>query len=76
MVSHEQIAFARQTPQECVVVVVNAADTPVPFELALPAVRGSQLRDVLNEGECFPVHGGKARLDAVRPCWSRIMVVE
>jgi glycosidase len=76
LVSHEQFAFARQTQEECVVVAVNAADKPVPFDLALPMTGGKQLLDLLNEGDSFPVNGGKARIDVVKPCWPRIMIVK
>ena len=76
LVNHEQFAFARQTGEECVVVTVNAADKPVPFELSLPVTGRNQLSDLLNEGENFPVRGGRARIDVVKPCWSRIMIAK
>lgn len=76
LVNHEQFAFARQTREECVIVAVNAADKPVPFELSLPVPGRSQLLDLLNEGESFPVRGGKAHIDVVKPCWSRIMIAK
>ncbi len=76
LVRHEQFAFARQTGEECVIVSVNAADRPIPIELTLPTKGGKQLIDLLNEGESFPVHGEKARIDPVGPCWSRIMILK
>jgi glycosidase len=75
-VSHEQLAFARRTPDETVIVALNASDRLVPFELCLPKVPGNRLRDWLNEGECFSMQDGKVRIEAVQPCWARIMVVE
>jgi cyclomaltodextrinase len=75
-VSHEQFAFARQTPDETVIVAVNASDKAIPFEINLSKIQGSRLRDLLNEGECFPVSGRQAHIEAVRPCWARIMCVE
>jgi glycosidase len=75
-VSHEQFAFARQTREECVIVTVNASDKPVPIELVLPVTGRNQLIDLLNEGDSFPVHGGKARIDVVKPCWSRVMTAK
>jgi hypothetical protein len=39
-------------------------------------VPGNRLRDWLNEGECFSMQDGKVRIEAVQPCWARIMVVE
>jgi len=76
LVSHEQFAFARQTREECVIVAVNAADKPIPFELVLPVTGRSQLLDLLNEGDNFPLHGGKVHIDVVKPCWSRIMIAK
>jgi cyclomaltodextrinase len=75
-VCHEQLAFARETPEETAVVAVNASDKPVSFDLSLPKVRKGQLRDVLNEGECFAMHNGQVRIEAVPPYWARIMIVE
>jgi len=43
--------------------------------LAIPAGYGSQLVDLLNPGETFPIINGHARIDSVWPCWARIMVV-
>ena len=76
LVNHEQFAFARQTPEECMIVAVNAADKSVPFELSLPVAGRTQLLDLLNEGESFQVRGGKARIDVVKPCGSRIMIAK
>ena len=74
-IRHEQFAFVRETRKECVIVAVNAAEKPAPFELNIPA-GGKELIDLLNEGERFPLRGGKARIDSVGSCWSRIMVVK
>jgi glycosidase len=75
-VDHQQLAFARQKADETVVVAINAADRPAAFDLSLPGQRGSRLRDWLNGDECFPARAGQARVEAVPPCWARIMVVE
>jgi glycosidase len=74
-VSHEQLAFARRTDDECVVVAINASDKPVSVEVAVPDAQGSHLVDLLNPGETFAMRGGRARIDPVWPCWARIMVV-
>ncbi|HTY23590.1 MAG TPA: alpha-amylase family glycosyl hydrolase [Desulfomonilaceae bacterium] len=74
-VRHEQLAFARQTSNECVIVLVNAADHAIPFELSVPANYGNQLIDMLNPGESFPISRGKAEIDVVWPRWARIMLV-
>jgi glycosidase len=76
LVKQEQFAFARQTPEECVIVAVNAADKPVPFELAVPMTGAKQLIDLLNQGDRFSVQGGKARINIVNPCWARIMILK
>jgi cyclomaltodextrinase / maltogenic alpha-amylase / neopullulanase len=75
LVSHEQLAFARQTAEECVVVLVNAADKPAAFDVPLPVNGGCQLIDQLNPDETFQVVGNKARLESVRPHWARILKV-
>jgi hypothetical protein len=51
-------------------------DKPVPFELAAPVSGKKQLIDLLNEGNRFPIHGGKVRLPVFSPCWARIMKVQ
>jgi cyclomaltodextrinase / maltogenic alpha-amylase / neopullulanase len=76
LVKSEQLAFARQTDGELIIVAVNAADKPVPLELPVPEVGKKELIDLLNKGDRFPIHGGKARIPAVNPCWARIMTVK
>ncbi|MBI4962636.1 MAG: alpha-glucosidase C-terminal domain-containing protein [Desulfomonile tiedjei] len=75
-IRHEQFAFARQTADEHVVVLVNASEKPARFKLDIPACRGTRLIDLLNPGEAFPVSNGHATVNAVWPCWARIMVVK
>jgi cyclomaltodextrinase / maltogenic alpha-amylase / neopullulanase len=72
---HEQLAFARQTQEECVIVAVNAADKPARFRLAIPGGYGSRLIDLLNPEDTFQIIDGHAAIDPVWPCWARIMVV-
>jgi cyclomaltodextrinase len=74
-VSHEQLAFARRTDNECVVVLVNASAEPAAFDLSIPPGYGNRLVDVLNPGEDFPVDGKEAHVDVVPPHWARIMKV-
>ena len=76
VVKSQQLAFARQTPEECIVVAVNAEDKPVPLELPVPGPGKKQLIDLLNQGDHFPVHGRKALIPAINPCWARIMTVK
>jgi cyclomaltodextrinase len=65
-------AFARQTPEECVVVAVNSSDKRVSFNLNIP-FGGGRLVDLLNPGEEFQVFDGRAKIEPVWPCWARIM---
>jgi glycosidase len=74
--SHEQFAFARQTADQTVVVVTNAAGKPVPVDMALPGIRGSRLVDQLNGGERFPIQNGRVRLASAPRWWARVMLVE
>jgi cyclomaltodextrinase / maltogenic alpha-amylase / neopullulanase len=76
LVKSEQLVFARETPEECVIVAVNAADRPAPLELKAPGPGKKQLIDLLNEGDRFPVHNGKIRIPAVNPYWARIMKIK
>ncbi len=74
-VAAEQLGFVRQVPEECVIVLVNAADKPAPAEVTLPVNYGSQLVDLLNPGETFRLTGRKARIEAVWPHWARVLAV-
>ena len=76
IVNHEHFAFARCTSDECVVVLINAADQPVSLDVPLPVKQGSQLIDLLNSSETFPISAGKAKVDVVWPHWARILVVK
>ena len=73
-VDHEQLVFARQTPEQCVLVAVNAAATPMPLEIEVP-LRGNRLVDLLNPGEAFPITGGRARLNPLPAHWARVLQV-
>jgi glycosidase len=75
-VGHKQYAFARRAAQECVVVAVNAAAEPVPLELNIPLDGATQLVDLLNQGENYPVRDNRAKIDAVHANWGRVMVAE
>jgi cyclomaltodextrinase / maltogenic alpha-amylase / neopullulanase len=74
-VAHEQFAFARYTDSEYLVVLLNAADAPARMEVPVPAHFTSAV-DVLNDGERFPVQGGKLHIETVYPHWGRILKLE
>jgi cyclomaltodextrinase len=71
-VSHAQFAFARQSAEEHLVVVINSASTPASLELSLP-FPAEQAVDLLNPGAVFPISNGKLILDPVPPAWARIL---
>ena len=71
-VASEQLAFARFTNDEYVVVLLNAAETPARFELDLP-LRANQAADLLNEGETFNLENGKLVVESVPPRWGRVL---
>lgn len=65
-VAHEQFAFARRTPEQTVIVAVNAANTPA----AIPLAKRHQLVDVLNQAR---IEDTELKL---HPYWGGIFVVE
>ncbi len=74
--SHEQLAFARRTPEQTAIVAINAAAEPVALEFAVPGLNHGRLTDALNPGDVFPVQGGHVRLDPVAARWGRVLVWE
>jgi cyclomaltodextrinase len=74
-VAPQQFAFARFTPQEHVVVLLNAADAPAGFEVSVPASATGAV-DLLNGGERFPVQPGCLRVEQVQPYWGRILKLD
>ena len=75
LVQHEQFAFLRQSPEESLVVAVNAAQTPAEIEINLPASANGNLVDLLNPGERFPLRDGRASL-LLPATWGRVLRVE
>lgn len=75
-VTHEQLAFARWNGTQAIYVLLNAAEKPAGFELAIQEEWARRLVDLLNPGEAFPVRQGKAQIPAVYPNWGRILRVE
>ncbi len=74
-VAPQQFAFARFTPEQHVVVLLNAADAPASFEVSVPASYTSAA-DLLNGGEDFPVRQGRLKVDGVPACWGRALRLE
>ncbi|REK19007.1 MAG: DUF3459 domain-containing protein [Planctomycetota bacterium] len=75
-VAHEQLAFARTTPEQRVVVVVNASEQPATVKFDVPGGHGRKLVDRLEPGKEYPTPRGKASITNVPPGWARVLVVE
>ena len=71
-VAPQQFAFARFTHQEQVIVLLNAAATPVEMEVQVPANYSTAL-DLLNGDERFPVQQGRLKVGEVPACWGRVL---
>lgn len=76
-VSSEQMAFARQCPEQTVVVLINIGDQSARVEVPLPDPSGSQLVDLLNLGEVFEIQAGQSALNIDIPAhWGRILQIQ
>lgn len=71
-VASEQLAFARFSSNEYIVVMLNAAAEPARLELDLP-VRTSRAVDLLNNGEQFNLENGKLVVESIAPRWGRVL---
>lgn len=71
-VAMEQLAFARETADRAVVVVVNSAASPASFDVAIPGAANGEWRDALN-GDVLTVSVGRL-VGEVPSCWARILV--
>jgi len=71
-VAPQQLAFARFTAQEHVVVLLNAAEAPVGFEVRVPG-NFSGVVDLLNGDERFTLQQGRLKVEAVPACWGRVL---
>jgi glycosidase len=71
-VASEQLAFARFSNDEYIVVLLNAAAEPARLELDLP-VRAGQAVDVLNNNESFNLENGKLVVESIAPRWGRVL---
>ena len=73
--NHQQLAFARQVEGQMVIVLINAADQPANFDVAVSFENGSRLVDMLNSGETCEMKNGRLSI-TVYPHWARILMVE
>ncbi len=74
-VASEQMAFARHTREDYLIVAVNASNKPAPFDLLIPGSDHKELVDLLNPGDTYWVRQGKVQIPAVPPCWARILAM-
>jgi glycosidase len=75
LVSAEQLAFARSTNTQTVVIVVNAAPTPVSLSIPMPGfATSSNWYDLLNTGQPYQVSNGKLHINTVWSHWACILV--
>ncbi|MBN1304785.1 MAG: alpha-glucosidase C-terminal domain-containing protein [Anaerolineales bacterium] len=73
-VAQQQLAFARQTADENILVLLNASDQPANLDLTWP-VQAARLSDLLNQGKTFPVSGALIDPITVPAHWARILKV-
>ena len=73
-VSHEQLAFARRTPEQHVVVMLNASDQPAAFDIAVKGP-GRTAVDLLDPNERYGIVNGRLKVPAVAPNWGRVLAV-
>ncbi len=71
-VMHEQFAYARISPAECMIVIVNSSNEIRIIRIELP-VKGSEAIDMLNEGESFRPDSGMNLEMQLYPNWGRIL---
>ena len=72
-VASEQFAFSRHMDHETVIVLLNAAETDVPFDIPVSLPDGTCLVDLLNPGDELRVDVGRLRVEKVHACWGRIL---
>lgn len=75
-IAHQLFAFARKSADDLVVVVVNASAHPAALQLTLPTANATQVQDLLNPEDTFPVGHGVVQLNAIWPHWARILAVK
>lgn len=72
-VAHEQLVFSRQSPEETLLVAVNASSTPT--TLTLPDLESGTWADLLNPDERFAASAGRLELP-LSPTWGRILQLQ
>ncbi|MDF9795072.1 cyclomaltodextrinase [Catalinimonas alkaloidigena] len=73
-VTHEQLAFLRQSDDETILVIVNAAAEEVSVDIKLPELKGRRLVDLLNPEQSVEFNANTTQIN-LYPYWGRIMKV-
>ncbi len=73
LVKSRQLAFARQTDGDVVLVLLNAADSPVSFELVVPELGSGPVIDRLDGETQFSAKDGEIVVKRVAPNSARIL---
>ena len=73
-VSHEQLAFLRQSQTEAIVVLLNAAETSAAFDLELP-FNATRATDLFNGNEQFTIEGNRLHIENTGPHWGRVLSI-
>ena len=72
--SSEQIVFAREKDEECIIIGVNSSDKKIDLNLNVPQYSGKTLIDLLNKGEEYKVIEGRAAIH-IYPSWITVLKV-
>jgi len=72
-VAPRQIAFLRRSPQEWVLVLVNAGPRPISLDCEAPGLPDVQVVDLLEPDRRFTASHGKIRVENVPARWARIL---
>lgn len=75
-VAPEQFAFARSTEEEQLLIVVNAASTPVSLAIKVEVPEGRTLVDLLEPQQKYTIRNSQLHLDQVPACWARVLQVQ
>ncbi len=74
-VASEQFAFSRETENEMVIVLLNAAVIDAAFDIPVSLPDNTRLIDLLNLSEEFRTENGRLLVGKVHSCWARILQV-
>ena len=73
-VSSRQLAFLRQTPEQTILVLLNADEKEASMSVSLSIPDGSAV-DLLNNYDRFSVRNGKLEIHNLPACWGRVLLL-